>query len=734
MFRSAPANRSIPCLRLTWVLTTTTLVLAGGFNAAPATAQTGSAARSDDPRKPRTIVVIGRPDNDADGPIAPRSAVTGTRTETPIAAVPQAISVIPRRQLDEQAVKSVGDGLRYTPGVFADTRIGGVLESVFLRGFGGFAAGATNPQLLDGLPLAKGGGWAAQVIDPYALDRIEVLRGPASVLLGQASPGGVVNMATKQPTERPYHEILLATGNRNRAEAAFDASGPLGTDWGYRVTGLGRRVDEQADHSKQQRLLLAPTLVWTPDAATRVTLTGFYQNDPDNNFAGWLPAAGTLLSGPAGPIRRSFFAGEPGFDSYDRQQYMVGYAMEHRFDDTWTLRQTARYAHIDTRFEGVAVNFIFPFATATRLNRAASWSDEAVDALALDQQIEARFATGPLRHTLLVGIAYQGSWSDIRASGFGYVPPIDVVAPVYGQAFAAPALAQAYRQNWDRIGVYAQDQIRLGRLAVTLGGREDRSKLATADRLAATATARQDDRAFTSRIGAAFLFENGLAPYASYSTSFEPVLGTRFEGRAFRPSRARQSEAGVKYQPPAIDGFVAISGFDITQTHVSTADPLHPFFTIQSGEVRSRGIEVEARAALTGRLEVIGAYTWLDTTVRRDTDPARIGKRFVAVPEQLASLWSNYRFPGGMSLSAGVRHVGRSAGDPGDTLRVPAVTLVDGAVRYDFGAARPALKGLQAALNVSNLLDRTYVASCFDAGGCFYGNGRIVTISLGYRW
>lgn len=679
--------------------------------------------------------MLGHPEHesDPDGTIAPRSAVTGTRTETPIVAVPQAISVIPRRQLDEQAVKSVGDGLRYTPGVYADSRIGGVLESVFLRGFGGFAAGATNPQLLDGLPLAKGGGWAAQVIDPYALDRIEVLRGPASVLFGQASPGGVVDMVGKRPTGQPYHEILLTTGNRNRAEAAFDSGGPLGTNWGYRLTGLGRRVDEQADHSRQQRLLLAPTLVWTPDAATRLTLTGFYQNDPDNNFAGWLPAAGTLLPGPAGAIRRSFFAGEPGFDRYDRQQYMLGYALEHRFSDAWTLRQSARYAHIDTRFEGVAVNFIFPFATATRLNRAASWSDEAVDALAFDQQIETRFATGPLRHTLLIGIAYQGSWADTRASGFGYAPPIDFLAPVYGQPFGRPPLAQAYRQGWDRIGVYAQDQIRLGRLAVTLGGREDRSKLATADRLTAT-TVRQDDRAFTGRIGAAFLFENGLAPYASYSTSFEPVLGTRFDGRAFQPSRARQSEAGIKYQPPAIDGFVAVSGFDITQTHVSTADPLHPFFTIQSGEVGSRGIEVEARAALTGRLKVIGAYTYLDTTVRRDTDTARIGKRFVAVPEQLASLWSDYRFPGGMSLSAGVRHIGRSAGDPGDTFRVPAVTLIDGAVRYDFGAGKPALKGLQAALNISNLLDRTYVASCFNAGGCFYGNGRVVTTSLGYRW
>ncbi|WP_184505867.1 TonB-dependent siderophore receptor [Sphingomonas endophytica] len=440
-----------------------------------------------------------------------------------------------------------------------------------------------------------------------------------------------------------------------------------------------------------------------------------------------------MLPNAAGAIRRTFFPGEPAFDRYDRRQYMLGYALDHRLGGVWTLRQTARFAHIDTRFEGVAVNFVFPFAGDHQLNRAASRSDEAVDSLAFDQQVEARFTTGPVSHTLLFGVAYQGSWAETQASGFGYVPPIDYLNPVYGRSFARPSLAQHYRQSWGRIGVYAQDLVRLGRLAVTLGGREDRSRLITQDRPTA-ATARQDDHDFTGRVGAAWLFDNGLAPYASYSTSFEPVLGTGFDGRAFQPSRAQQSEAGIRYQPSGIDGIATISGFDIAQRHVSTADPLHPFFTVQSGEIRSRGIEAEARAALTPRLEVIAAYTYLDTTIRRDTDSSRIGKRSVAVPEQLASLWSTYRLSGGTSVSAGVRHIGQSAGDPAGTIRVSPTTLLDGALRYDFGQVRPELNGLQAALNVSNLFDRRYIASCFNAGGCFYGNGRIVTTSLALRW
>ncbi len=407
-------------------------------------------------------------------------------------------------------------------------------------------------------------------------------------------------MVSKRPTGTSFGEVTFATGNRNRAEAAFDVGGPITQDgaWSYRPSGLGRRADEQVDFSKQQRLLLAQTLAWRPDEDTSLTLFGFRQDDPDNNFAGWLPAQGTVLPNPTGRIRRSVFPGEPGFDSYDRQQSMLGYAFEHRFGETWTLRQNLRYAHVDTTFKGVAGNFVFPFGTTTsQLNRAASWSNEALDGLSLDNQAEAGIETGPLRHTVLLGLSYQGSWADTVASGFGSVPSIDYRAPVYGRPFARPPVARNDRQDWSRIGLYAQDQIRIDLLAITVGGRQDWSMLDIVNRLGG-GTARHNDDALTGRVGAVHLFDTSLAPYAGYSTAFEPVLGTRFDGEAFTPTKARQTEVGLKYQPPGADGFVALAGFDITQQNVATADPPHPFFSVQTGEVRSRGVEVEARAAL----------------------------------------------------------------------------------------------------------------------------------------
>ncbi len=287
-----------------------------------------------------------------DGVVAHVTA-TGSKTDTPIDEIPQAMSVVTRTRMDQQNALNVGDSLRYTPGVFSDSRVGGVLESVFLRGFGGFATSATAPQMLDGLPLAMGGGWAQQTIDSSVLERVEVLRGPASILYGQATPGGIVNMVSKTPGKEAYRDIGIETGNRNRIQTRFDFSGPITDDgdWSYRFNGLAGRADQQIDFYKQQRIVLAPSLSWIADEDTHLILSGFYQNDPDSNFAGWLPARGTVLPNASGPIPRRFLSGEPDYDGYDRQQAMIGYSFEHRFDDGWTFRQNLRYVHVDAHYQ-----------------------------------------------------------------------------------------------------------------------------------------------------------------------------------------------------------------------------------------------------------------------------------------------------------------------------------------------------------------------------------------------
>ncbi len=243
------------------------------------------------------------------------------------------------------------------------------------------------------------------------LERVEVLRGPASVLYGQASPGGIVSMVSKRPTEQPFRAVTLTTGNRNRAEAAFDLGGPITADgrWAYRLNGLGRRVDTQVDFSREQRLVLAPALAWRPDDDTRLTLLGFYQNDPHNNFAAGsrprepVPQPGRPDPAPLLPGRARLRCVRPPAGD-DRLRLRAPLRRDLDRPPEPALR------HIDTRFEGVAINYFAPFgATARLLERSASWSREAVDGVSLDNQAQADFATGPIGHTILLGLGYQGS-------------------------------------------------------------------------------------------------------------------------------------------------------------------------------------------------------------------------------------------------------------------------------------------------------------------------------------
>lgn len=217
---------------------------------------------------------------------------------------------------------------------------------------------------------------------------------------------------------------------------------------------------------------------------------------------------------------------------------------------------------------------------------------------------------------------------------------------------------------------------------------------------------RQVDRAFTGRIGATYRTRSGVAPYLSYSTSYEPTLGTDAYAVPFKPTLARQFEGGVKYDPSWFDGFVTVSAFDIRQRNVTTTDPLHPTYSIQRGEARSRGVEFEAHAHPTKAIDIIAAYTYLDTTIRQDSKPALVGRRLVAVPEHVASVWADYSFHDnqlpGITVGGGVRYVGRSAGDPLNSFFTPGRTLIDAALRWDVGRTAPSLRGLKAAVNVSN--------------------------------
>jgi len=680
------------------------------------------------------------------GYIAPVTT-TGSKTDTPLIEAPQSVGVVTRDQIDDQSALSVSQALRYTAGVLGEVRPSARYDSVFVRGFGGTGTGAAFVNFLDGLRQGRGLYFGVPNTDPWLLERIEVLRGPASVLYGQTGVGGLVNLVSRRPTANQINEVRIEAGSHGLLQTAFDLGGALTEDgkFLYRLTGIARKSNTQYDYTEEERIAIAPAFTWRPDDNTSFTLLASYQQDPEGGFYNFVPASGTVLYNPNGRIPRGFFGGDPAYDKYFRTQAAIGYQFEHRLDDVWTVRQNFRYSHIDAEVNVLSVRSIRP-DQRTGI-RAATFVSDHANAYALDNQAQADFTTGALRHTMLFGIDWQRTSArarqGLRSDG---VPSIDLFAPVYYQSI--PPIwtdpSGLTNQNLDQLGFYAQDQVALGRWRFNLGVRYDRASIGTTTHQrsgADEASISQFDDEVTWRVGGLYLFDNGLAPYASYSTSFLPNTGTAAPQRGggnFAPTTGEQYEIGVKYQPPGMNSFIQLAAYHITQQNVLTRDPVYTTYSVPQGEIRSRGIELEGRASLTDGLDLIGAYSYIDAEITKSTASGVAGNRVPQVPNHMASGWANYSFHEGplrgLSLGGGVRYIGSTYGDEANTFKVDAVTLFDAALRYDLGARFESAKGLEFAVNAQNIADKDYVASCSTTTNCYYGTGRLVLGSVRARW
>lgn len=698
---------------------------------------TGAASATAPARDAQLPEVTVESQLERDSPVGPdhgyvaKRSYTGSKTDTPLIEIPQSISVVTSEQVAAQGAQSVEQAFNYTPGVTVGSN-GPSTEHdyVFSRGF-------IARQFLDGGRLHVDYVTGAQMrIEPYGLERLEVLRGPSSVLYGQLEPGGMVNLVTKRPTADPIREVQLQAGSFDRVQGAFDFSGPMNEEGTvlYRLTGLARDSDTQSDFMEDNRRFIAPSLTLRPSADTSLTFLTHYQKDDGGGRAQPLPPQGTIVPNPNGTIPSNRFIGEPGFDGMEREQYSAGYVFEHRFDETWAFRQNLRYSHVDfvERFMFTDLEF-GSFPADLRTVDRYPWDDRnQMDIFNLDNQVESRFATGGAQHTLLLGVDYrqvQNDWQFYYAS----VGPLDVFDPVYGSPVGPMTQFYDQSQAEKQVGLYVQDQIRWNHWLLTLGGRYDRAESTTIERIWNTEGETSDD-ATTGRIGLTYLFDNGLAPYASYATSFDPVSGLNAASQPFEPSTGKQAEIGIKYQPPGSSSLIAVSAFDLVQRNVLTPDAAFPGFQTQTGEIEVRGLEIEARAGLRNGLELIASYTWMESEIT-ESNNGDVGQPKPYTPENQASLWVDYTLSGGplagLGIGGGVRYRSEVFGFQ-HVYEVPDYTLVDAALRYDL--ARMGVKGAQVSVNVRNLADKLYLSNCNPVDGCIYGDRRTVLATLRYNW
>ena len=695
----------------------------GGAALAPVTV-TGSAGSAQNPRGPGVGYVATRTD-------------TGTKSNTPIREIPQAISVVTRQQMDDQDVQSVRQALLYTSGVFADQNglNGDSYEQIYGRGF-------KMQEFLDGMLLPTNA-YNVLSIDPYDLERIEILHGPASVLYGSVSPGGMVNLTSKTPTETPQHEVYLQGGSPEQVGGGFDLSGPVdgSNQVFYRLVGSALDGDTQVNGVDKQRISIAPSLTYKPDADTSFTILGRYQYDPKAGYYNTLPIQGTQWANPGGQIPVDLNPGDPNYQKYSKREASIGYLFDHRFDDVWSVHQSVRYTYDQANLENVFAYGIT--SNGQDLERYAFANNTSLSQFTVDTNAQAKFITGPLSHTVTMGLDYQRIfYKETYGNNFDE-PDLDIFAPVYNQVINPVSSFTTDTELQQQMGLYAQDQIRVGHLAFLIGGRNDWSTTAEHGETDGSSWSSQADSKFTWRIGAVYLMDNGLSPYVSYSTGFQPEVGTDADGNAFKPTTSQQYEVGVKYQPPGYHSFITAALFNLKQQNVLTTDPTNSNFETQTGEIRSRGLELEGHASLSNDLDLILSYTYVDATVTKSNTTSgaytyNVGDTPNGVPSNMASAWVNYRMPWhalrGLTLGGGVRYVGATYGDDQESFSIHAVTLFDAVVNYDLSALSDQLHGLSFQLNGSNLFNTTYVAGCTSDIACSYGLKRVVLGSLKYKW
>lgn len=653
-----------------------------------------------------------------------------TKLETPDIETPQAVSIVTRKQYEEQGATSVRQAVSYTPGVYSN-QIGASnrFDYIVLRGF---SDGSLDNIYLDGLKMmGDSNSHSSLVIDPWFLDSVEVVRGPASVLYGRSSPGGIVALNSRKPSFDPGGEVKLFAGNNNQRGAAFDVTGPVDDNdrVAVRLTGMTRYADSQFDHLKEQRYAIAPSLTWRITDQTRLELMAYLHRDPEGGSHSGLPYEGTVIPHAGGKIANTFFEGEDKYDKYDRRENMVGYNFEHAFDSGWSVRQKLRYLRSKVDLNQV---YAAGWLNDTELNRGYSGSAESLSAITLDNQLDGSVDTGIINHRLLVGVDYQRRSNNVTAS-YGSFPAIDAFNPVYGADPLSISVYSREKHKLEQTGIYVQDQMSLDRWRLTLGGRHDQVKITNVNKINDTSDT-LDQNHFSSRAALMYLFDSGFAPYVSYSTAFTPTSFTDEYGKILKPMKGKQWEAGLKFQPEGSQTMYSASVYRINQENIATkVEPTDPYRSI--GEIESEGIELEAVGQLTDNLRLQAAYTYNDIRYKKSSAEEQ-GNRAVYAPRNQASAWLSYDVKAGalngLTVGSGVRYVNGITSDRQNTHTLPSYTLVDLALGYDL--TNVGLKGLSAQVNVNNLTDKRYVAACNSLSYCYFGAERSIVGSLSYSF
>ena len=666
-----------------------------------------------------------------------RSPFGATKTNTPIVELARTISIETALDLKQKGVLNLSQSATYMAGVTGESYVYATrVDSISSRGL-------SIPRYRDSIQELFGS-YNSTRAEIYTMEQVELLKGPASVLYGQGSPGGIMNYVSKTPTLGKGSEVVLSYGNSDRAQVGVDVNGSLSEDdkWMGRFVGIYRNADSQVDYVSDDTQVFMPSLSFMPSDDTTLTLIGLFQDTDSDTAAQFIPVEGTLLPLADGTYLpdQDVYAGEPGFNKFDTKSNQVTLLGEHLINDTTSLSFTALWRDGEADYHQAWPTFTggtrylnafvgAPVApTDTFVPRTFYQADNTFNQHAFDIRVNKGFVTGAFEHELLAGVQYQHVKTDANSAyyagggvlqgDFRYI--LDLANPEYTgapeQAIFDAIYNDAPEQTVTDTGLYLSDQISYENWRVTLGLRHDRVDNDTG-------VTEQDDTQTSYSAGILYRFDNGISPYLSYAESFETVVGLDNNNNQLKPEEGRQYEAGIKYELSSVPGFITLAYYDIEVSNLPNPNGLPDEAAQQQGVTTIEGIELEGRVDF-GQITAQFSASVLDAE-----DPN--GFSLSAQPDSNASLWVNYS-PlelEALTVGAGIRYVGESVSENGviryDT---PSYTLGDLMVSYELA------DNLNLQLNVRNVTDKKYLTSCLFRGDCFPGVRRTVNASLTYSF
>ena len=696
------------------------------------TGSRGAAAPMKEP-SPKTEHLVVR------GQKAATMASSATKSNTPLIETAQSVTVITRNEMDIRGVLTLNQAVRYAAGITPDLRGGvGTRYDLFqLRGF-------TIPEFLDGLRLQDSPtGYAIAQIDTSRLERLEILKGPASALYGQSSPGGLVALQSKLPTDKAFYGAINSTGGMFDLYRVDADMGGFATKDGqirYRLYGTVNGQHTQLTRTGSRRFSISPSVSFGGNGPDTLTLLGNYQYDPEAGTYGGVPLQGSLKPAPfGGYLPRNFYDGDARFEKFNRKHGAFTYIYNHRFNEDWNFSTRGRYDDIKTQYRSV-YNAGY-WDSDSLLPRYGFGTTEHTRNLAFDSNFHGKLRTGPFTHLLMTGFDYQQQWAN-ETAGQSAAPDLDVFAPNYDMGIAPLATYARYKVDSHQIGAYGQDEIHWGGLVLTGSIRNDWFRSRQIEYYSAS-NSKQSPSQITWRVAGLYHFKFGLAPYISYATSFQPQTGVvsndggKTQGQA-SPSIGKQLEGGLKYQLPGTPILLTAAGFHIEQTNVLVSVP-NTVYSVQNGLVHSDGFEFEAHIDNWHNWTVDAAVS-----VQRVKDDST-GKPLIQSGRGNASLFGFYTIPKGrlksLGLGAGMRYSASAYGGEASygSVKVPQYALFDASLRYDLVNVSKSLKGWTVGASVRNLFDRNYVTNCLAYASygqefCYYGERRNAQGTIGFAW